>query len=97
MSKRDELENEANGEIGAFGALLLGGTMFLAKSISDSKKKEKINNEIEKKQAEIHRLELEIQEENSKIIFRNTQKISDLKNRRDKLLSEIDKLRDQVK
>lgn len=89
MSKRDDLDNEARGEMGLFGALIVGGGMLLANSINKSNKKDNLKMQIDSKRAEISSVERQISEEEGKFfLVRDDSKISSLKQKRNQLVKE---------
>lgn len=89
MSKRDDLDNEARGEMGLLGALLVGGGMLLANSINKSNKKDNLKMQIDSKRAEISSVERQISEEEGKFfLVRDDSKISSLKQKRNQLVKE---------
>ena len=93
MSKRDDLDNEARGEMGLLGALLVGGGMLLANSINKSNKKDNLKMQIDSKRAEISSVERQISEEEGKFfLVRDDSKISSLKQKRNQLVKENNNL-----
>lgn len=89
MSKRDDLDNEARGEMGVFGALLLGGIAVAGHAVAKSNKKDNLKVQIDNKQAEISSIERQISEEESKFfLIRDDSRISSLKQKRNKLVNE---------
>lgn len=89
MSKRDDLDNEARGEMGVFGALLVGLGAAAYSSVRKSNKKDNLKVQIDNKQAEISSIERQISEEESKFfLIRDDSRISSLKQKRNKLVNE---------
>lgn len=92
MSKRDDLDKEARGEMGVFGALLLGGIAAAGAAghaVAKSNKKDNLKVQIDNKQAEISSIERQISEEESKFfLIRDASSISSLKQKRNKLVNE---------
>lgn len=89
MSKRDDLDKEARGEMGVFGALLLGGIAAAGHAVAKSNKKDNLKVQIDNKQAEISSIERQISEEESKFfLIRDDSRISSLKQKRNKLVNE---------
>lgn len=89
MSKRDDLDNEARGEIGLFGALLLGGGSLIATAISKGIKKDKLKVQIDEIRLKISNIERQISEEEGKFfLLRDESKISSLKQKRNQLVEE---------
>lgn len=98
MSKRDDLENEAKGELGLFGALALGLGALAIKSVSKNSKRNKLTEEIAEKRDEINDLNNQINEEQGKFFLtRDDSKISALKQKRSRLISEKKSLEAELK
>lgn len=89
MSKRDDLDNEVRGEIGLFGALVLGAGFAVFNAVNKSNEKDKLKIQIDGKYAEISSIERQIGEEEGKFFFvRDDSKISSLKQKRNQLIKE---------
>lgn len=96
MSKRDDLDNEARGEVGLFGALALGLGAMAVGAVSKSKKKDKLKVQIDNKRAEISSVERQISEEEGKFfLVRDDAKISSLKQKKNQLVKENNDLVEQ--
>lgn len=95
MSKRDDLDNEAIGEMGILGTLVLAGGLFAANLINKSNKKDKLKMQIEEKRAEFDRIERQLSEEEGKIFFKDASKINSLQQRREEVIQEHNKLVEQ--
>lgn len=96
MSKRDDLENEAKGEIGLFGALAIGLGAAVYNSVSKSNKRDKLKMQIDQKRSEISSVERQISEEEGRFfLVRDDAKISSLKQKRQQLIKENNDMVDQ--
>lgn len=98
MSKRDDLDNEARGEMGLFGALMLGLGAAAISATNKKDKKDKLKVQIDGIRAEIGNIERQISEEECKFfLLRDDTKISSLKQKRNQLVKENNDLMEQYK
>lgn len=105
MSKRDDLGNEAGGEIGAFGAFgaFLGMLIVrVGKAYVDHRKKTNLKDQINGKSYQIDNINQQISNEQQKgFFFRDNSKIKSLNQSKNKILNErndlVNKYNDKYK
>lgn len=98
MSKRDDLDKEARGEMGLFGTLLVTGDMLITNSISKSNKKNNLKIQIDEKCSKISNIDNQINKEEGRFfLVRDYSKISSLEQKKNRLIKEKNELIAQYK